>query len=366
MNLELLRTTRVKRMGVKGAGHSGQKRIFFVLDRATKKFPGNVVLWLQYIEYAKKQKSYKKLSQIFTTVLRLHPSSPELWILAANYALIEREDVTEARSYLQRGLRFRRQSKDLWIEFARLEMVYMAQLSRRIRVLGVEEDTSKKLQAHNQDVNEDLILLPTEDDSITNLGSSDQRALKALISTPALSGAIPKAVYDGAIAEFPRDIELKTRFFDLFADHGDVACASNLCEYVLDDLMRKDPAAPETLSCRIRLPFVGVDPTGPEFPAALINLLKTNEFQQKELPSMDACYLKAENTRARAIFASRTLLWIVPYLSTDGIDDACRRAIHQMTNALWGRYQLCIQDDAGIDDPGRQSVEELMQTCGIQ
>lgn len=87
MNLESLRKKRVKRLGVKTTNHTGQRRIFFVLDRATRKFRGDIGLWMQYVAYARKQKSNKRVSQILTTVLRLHPTKAELWIYAANYAL---------------------------------------------------------------------------------------------------------------------------------------------------------------------------------------------------------------------------------------------------------------------------------------
>ena len=366
MNLEFLRAMRMKRIGVKAAGHSGQKRIFLVLNRATRKFPGNVALWLQYIEYAKRQKSLKKLSQIFSTVLRLHPTTPELWILAANYALIEREDVTEARSYLQRGLRFRRQSKDLWIEFARLEMVYISQISRRSRVLGVQGDSPENNLADFQDDQEDLILLPAKHDSSKNLDSADQRALKALNSSPALSGAIPKAVYDGAMAEFPQDAELNMRFFDLFADHVDVSCASKLCRSVLDDLVRRYPANPETWSCQIRLPFVGIDPTGPDFPAALVEILATDNIHHTEKRSIDDYYRYARSVEAKFNFASRTLSWIAPYLLMDGIDDACVSVIRQTAKHLWGHCQFCIQNDAVAGgSPRLDRLRRLLHRCGI-
>ena len=43
------RKKRVKRLGIRSTNHTGQRRIFFVFDRATKKHPGDVGLWLQTI-----------------------------------------------------------------------------------------------------------------------------------------------------------------------------------------------------------------------------------------------------------------------------------------------------------------------------
>lgn len=153
MNLELLRRKRLKRQGLKNTGHAGQRRIFLVLDRATRKFPGDLSLWMQYLDFASKQKANKKLSQVLTNLLRLHPTKPAIWIYAASNALNVKDDLTEARSYMQRGLRFCKHSKDLWLEYAKLEMLYVSKIAARSRVLGLDS-------ARNNvgDANEDMML----------------------------------------------------------------------------------------------------------------------------------------------------------------------------------------------------------------
>ena len=78
MNLEALRRKRVKRLGVKFSHYSGQRRIFFVFDRATRKFHGDTGLWLEYLNYAKREKANKKVAQILTSMLRMHPTMPEI------------------------------------------------------------------------------------------------------------------------------------------------------------------------------------------------------------------------------------------------------------------------------------------------
>jgi U3 small nucleolar RNA-associated protein 6 len=46
--------------------YSGVKRIMALFKRATTKFKGDIALWLQYIDYAKKSNSRNILSVIFT------------------------------------------------------------------------------------------------------------------------------------------------------------------------------------------------------------------------------------------------------------------------------------------------------------
>lgn len=45
--------------------HAGVKRVFFIFDRAVKRFPGDVKLWLQYVEFCKMSKSYRAVGRVF-------------------------------------------------------------------------------------------------------------------------------------------------------------------------------------------------------------------------------------------------------------------------------------------------------------
>lgn len=70
-------------------------------------------------------------------VLRMHPMQAKFWIYAAVCAVEDRSDVAEARSYLQRGLRFNKRSRELWVEYAKLEMIFVAKVLARRRILGI-------------------------------------------------------------------------------------------------------------------------------------------------------------------------------------------------------------------------------------
>lgn len=144
INVDALRRKRVKRLGIRATAHNGQRRIFFVFDRGTRKFPGDVGLWMQSVEYARGQHSHKKVSQILTNALRLHPTKSDLWTYAAQFAMEENGDMTEARSYMQRGLRFCKNSSALWLQYAKLELVYIAKIAARRQILGVGENAPKK------------------------------------------------------------------------------------------------------------------------------------------------------------------------------------------------------------------------------
>ncbi|KAK9480553.1 U3 small nucleolar RNA-associated protein 6-domain-containing protein [Lipomyces japonicus] len=134
MNLDSLRRKRIQRLGLHQGSVSdwaGARRIFFIFDRGTKKFAGDIQFWLQYIEYAKQRKSGHIVKKIFSNVLKLHPGKPELWILAAQYEIDENANLKAARNLLQRGLKFNPESRHLVQEYGKLESNINKLIERR-------------------------------------------------------------------------------------------------------------------------------------------------------------------------------------------------------------------------------------------
>lgn len=280
INVDALRKKRMKRLAVKTTTHNGQRRVFFVFDRGTRKFPGDVGLWMQSIEYARKQKAYKKLAQIFTNVLRLHPTKSELWIYAAQFATEEHGDMTEARSYMQRGLRFCKNSISMWLEYARLEMAYIAKIYARRQILGIGEEAEKKRkQQISREDDEDVMQLPklTAEDinpEMSNKHDTDEVALQNLDNTPAMSGAIPIAIFDAAMVQFKYDAEIGHQFFEILADFGNIPAANRILNHILEVLHEHAASDWHTHACDISIPLAGQAIDDPNFPSALRLSLK--------------------------------------------------------------------------------------------
>ncbi|OAL38830.1 hypothetical protein AYO20_02036 [Fonsecaea nubica] len=277
INVDALRRKRVKRLGVKSTAHNGKRRIFFVFDRGTRKHPGDIGLWMEAIDFARKQKAYKKLQEMLTQVLRLHPTKSDLWIHAAQYAMEDNGDITEARSYMQRGLRFCRGSKAMWLEYARLEMSYIAKIHLRREVLGITAGKPDQPgQTEQGDTDENLLRLPrltaldispySESDDV------DRSALQKLESTPALSGAIPIAIFDAAIAHF-RDPRFGLDFCHVLLDYDGIPACRKVADHVAAFLSREYPQSWCTQACHIQLPLVSVPHDSPDFPSALRDML---------------------------------------------------------------------------------------------
>ncbi|KAF2803161.1 rRNA processing protein Utp6 [Mytilinidion resinicola] len=315
MNLEALRKHRVKRLGVKVPGFTGQKHIFFILQRGTRKFPTDIGLWMQYIEFARKEKAFKKLNDILASLLRLHPAKPELWIYAARYSVDTQADYTNARSYMQRGLRFCKHSKIMWIQWARLEMNYIAKIATRRKILGLDADPATKSQA--QEDTEDMIVLPslTAEDinpSLATTDAVDQTALQNLASSPALSGAIPLAVFDTAMNEFRNNASFAEEFFTMFNDFdaSTVACVRKILSHVLDYLRQTSPKSAATAMCEFRAPLIGVPETSPDFASALGHALDHLNTSLGAMPESKQPLLRC------------AIQWILPLVRSGEITDS--------------------------------------------
>lgn len=272
MNLEALYRKRVKRLGIKARLHYGARRVFFILDRATRKFPGDLGLWIQYIEFAKREKAANVLARVFASALKLHPTKPQLWIYAAEHALVENADVTEARSHMQRGLRFNKKSKELWVEYAKLEMVFVAKVFLRRQMLGIDKKPEVEQVGDDSD---DTMKLPsvTAAELDPELAKKDQSfdfmALENIDSNPALNGALATAIFDQAMKEVPGDVAFAMSFFDLFLQFGQLKCTPKLLEHVVKYMLDIAPTNSQVLWLAVRLPIVGVEPQDPIYPGRL-------------------------------------------------------------------------------------------------
>ncbi|KAJ5891087.1 U3 small nucleolar RNA-associated protein 6 [Penicillium subrubescens] len=313
MNLENLRKKRVKRMGIRTAGHSGQRRIYFILDRATRKFHGDLNLWIQYIEYARKQKANKKLSIIFTDALRFHPTSAELWVYAAKYVLDDHADMSQARSYMQRGLRFCKSSRDLWLQYAKLELIYIAKLIARQRILGLDEERPVQVETAGDEMG-DMVALPdiTDEDinPTRNDGEVDQQALQNLNSTPALTGAIPSAIFDAAMKNFHNEDRFGAEFYEMVLEFQDTPCFQKILGHVVDTMRAHKPTSPRTQICYIKFPTAGVHVTSAEFPRALGSSLA-----------------RLKESALTHDLAQEVVSWLQPLADTEDLDPSLKKVI---------------------------------------
>ena len=106
-----------------------------LLSRAVVKFPQDAKLWLTFINFCKDNYFRDTVSQIYTQMLQIHSTKPDIWILAAKWHFEEANSHNVARKLLQRGIRYNPESKLLWVQYFKMELMYCDLIRKRRQVL---------------------------------------------------------------------------------------------------------------------------------------------------------------------------------------------------------------------------------------
>lgn len=273
MNVERLRKKRVRRLKPEKEGISqwaGPRRILFIFDRATQKFKGDLSLWMQYLNYARQQKSVNVITKIFTQLLSLNPTKPEVWIMAAKYEFEHNQSIKAARSIMQRGLRFNIDSDSLFLEYFKLELLFVSKAKVKRDLLDALIDTETGV--NDKTDADETIQLPEVDpvkNMLRNLPEFDSTMLSSG-ETPAAQGAIALAVYDSAMNE--SSIKDKRSFalqvLDIIDSFQDLD-RHYLSSHVVNDLKTRYPQDEYILLSDAVLPIRNVSHTDPQFPDLL-------------------------------------------------------------------------------------------------
>lgn len=329
-NLAALITSRCARKKIRSPElrFAGQRAVFYILDRGTKKFPGDMGLWMQYISFCEQEGAHRKLAKVFTGVLRLRPREWGVWVKAAKYYAEVQGDMTTARGYLQRGLRFCPVEEGLWGEYVRLEMGWLGKVAARKRILGLDgetkteeeevgkEDEDEKME--DATAEEDMIALPTVTAADFDSEPPTTTALAAIAKTttaPAYTGALPIAIIDACLASFPSATQpaLASRLFDIVALFPFVPATPAILTHVLASLTATTPEAVETFVCDAKLRLLGLAATSLDFPVKLGEALK--------------CFKRGLNSvteKERVRLAERAVEVLAPFVEDEEADEDVR------------------------------------------
>jgi U3 small nucleolar RNA-associated protein 6 len=288
---------------------------------------------MSYLECARKAKSTKKFKTVLTSAIRLHPTKSQLWLYAARWTLESEADMNEARSYMQRGTRFCTMGRDLWIEYAKLEMIYLTKIAMRRKLLGLDIDRTIEASTEEETAkdpgfatSEDMIAIPDFQThairpSMIEGVKVDSEAVKDPMTTPALNGAIPLAIFDAARKQPFFCAAAVEDFFDMFANFTQVRCMPKILQYVLNSMMEAYATDPSTCSCYIRQPVIGIDPNSAEFPAALAT-------------SLDRLKESVEKTKDKVALEKKIRAWMEPILAVENLDPGIQTVLRHTLRKL--------------------------------
>ena len=323
-NIDVLRRKRAKRQGARGKGHLVAMRIMSIFNRATRQFPGDLSLWTEYLDYAKQQHAYKTIVEVLTKMVRLHPTKPKIWMLAANLAFHDNGDMAEARSYMQRGLRFCKSSNELWVAYARLEMLYLLKLARRRSILGLDKGRKEQIEDDGQDA--DIIALPatTANEMVPETKPQPEASDQAYKVTPASQGAIPIAIFDSAIQQFEGPA-VPGRLFDMCCEFTEIPAVKIITAHMVMIMTSRDSSDPTAQDCFVREPLAGVPTTSPEFAKGLRESIRRLQKSSSEAPSLS--------------LTQKTVAWVSSYLQRD-LDPDIRTVLVAIATSALSQYQL--------------------------
>ncbi|KAJ0402211.1 hypothetical protein P43SY_008075 [Pythium insidiosum] len=263
LNLEALRKKRKARLGLKKitiSDTAGIKRVHAVFDRLLYKHRGDVDLWLQYVEFCKTEGSGRVLSHVFTRALQSHPRSAALWIEAASFEFSFNLSVDAARVLMQRALRINRHEPKLWLEYFRLELLYIQKLSVRREVLQLDEPESTKDEETNDASTVLLDELPEERDGGNDEDDEAMAAVNEKKRTRAmiLDGAIPRIIFQNAITAIPDDVAFRLQFIEI-SDLFGRRFAANLSQTILESCVADFATSELVHAVQALRPFVVED-----------------------------------------------------------------------------------------------------------
>ncbi|TPX68225.1 hypothetical protein SpCBS45565_g03279 [Spizellomyces sp. 'palustris'] len=323
-NLERLRRKRKRRMGQEkeAASHgkpsdpfeqpqsslsdySIMRRIHGLYGKMLKKFSGDTLLWVQYFDWCSKVNSSKALGKNFAKAIQLHPTKPTFWVMAAAWEFEQNANMTSARVLLQRGLRINPESQKLWLEYFKLELLWIEKIKERRKVLfkdGVPGGATDPGQDDSKDESSEGVTVPQLQEeahlSATSLerdptvsSSTTQSSDTAALLKPTLTAMqqtllnvlIPRAVYRNAIKTIPKDFDFRIAFLGIYKEFGAETLAGQ--EEVYESLREDFGDLPAAQSVLAERHVDGVDPTDPAFPAALKNAVQAFNIAVEQLPS---------------------------------------------------------------------------------
>jgi U3 small nucleolar RNA-associated protein 6 len=259
------------------------------------------------------------LGRCLSRALQKHSSSAELWILAAQYEYEQNFNISGARNLLQLSLRLNPEKRKLWLEYAKLECLYILKIMERRRILGLDH-TKEEVTEDRGEFEGNEILLPT----ITqNELQTDVRFDPLLVSpltdvtkNPALTGAIPMAVYSSAITSRFDDISLAAGFYDVFAPfHSKLSFIDSSLATVKNHLEEVFRGRGKTLVVQVKYHARGITPLDKRFPGALREMMKT------------ASVVDTIPVREQKEFREGLKMYLEEVLQMDGLDESLEKVI---------------------------------------
>ncbi|KAG1703637.1 U3 small nucleolar RNA-associated protein 6 [Nymphon striatum] len=140
-------------------------------------FQNDIDLWIAHISFLKKIHWTGSISKMYARMLQVHSKVPEVWIDASKWEFESNSSPENARSLMQRSLRFNVKSEKLWLEYFKLELMFAEKMKNRLEILGVEEKQKKEADEIDDEILDGkiaIIIFKNAIKEITNIAFKTQ------------------------------------------------------------------------------------------------------------------------------------------------------------------------------------------------
>lgn len=151
--LEVERAERFKLLGIKARDIPSKfsliQHIYGLYQRAIAKFKGEAEIWKQFLLFSWQTGSHRLFKKVIMKAIRIIPSNHDIWILASRHEWEINGNVNGARRIFHQALRLHSSSPELWLTFFKLEVDFVLRLRERRRILNISEDSTDDVEVIN-------------------------------------------------------------------------------------------------------------------------------------------------------------------------------------------------------------------------
>lgn len=188
------------------------KRIAGIFRGAVFRDQSDVSMWVSYIDFCREMKWIGSVTNIYSRMLQVHNSRPDLWIAAAKWEFEENNCVNSARLLIQKGLRFNPTSELLFREGFRLELLYIDKIVKRKAVLLEMMEENPRAVVDDEEASNDAVL----------------------------SGEVAFVIYEEAVKKMQNNVEFALSFLDVLSDFPE-AISEKLEGKIISDIFNRFP-----------------------------------------------------------------------------------------------------------------------------
>jgi hypothetical protein len=119
-------------------------------DRATRKFKQNLPLWKEYLQFLCISRSTQKLNRVISSVLQMHPTVVDFWLIGAYVELDLKGNLFQSRKLMLQGIRNNENNALFYVEYFRFETAFLQKILERREILKGEAQGELKFMDDEQ------------------------------------------------------------------------------------------------------------------------------------------------------------------------------------------------------------------------